>query len=96
MRQQREQRGHIFEAFDAFHVRYWLAYNDLPADEKEKIARKCELKNKPLPTRIQKSKRLCTKEGKYKEPTSKPVRDLAQKVLDEVNGLVPVKPSSLK
>lgn len=92
MRQQREQRGHIFEAFDAFHVRYWLAYNDLPADEKEKIARKCELKNKPLPTRVQKSKRLCTKEGKYKESTSKPVRDLAQKVMDEVNGLVPGEP----
>ena len=56
MRQQREQQGHVFEAFGAFHVRYWLAYNDLPADEKEKIARKCELKNKPLPTRVQKSR----------------------------------------
>lgn len=95
MRQQREQSGYIFEAFGAFHVRYWLAYNDLPADEKEKIALKCELKNKPLPNRIQKSKRLCDVDklhkwlGPGKKNPSKPVRALAQKVMDEVNGLVP-------
>jgi integrase len=92
MRQQREQRGHIFEAFDAFHVRYWLAYNDLPADEKEKIARKCELKNRPLPTRVQKSRKLCEVDKQHKEVTSKSVRDLAQKVMDEVNGLKPGEP----
>jgi integrase len=92
MRQQREQSGYIFEAFDAFHVRYWLAYNDLPADEKEKIARKCELKNKPLPTRVQKSKRLCDVDKQHKERTSKSVRELAQKMMDEVNGLKPGEP----
>jgi integrase len=89
MRQQREQCGYIFEAFDAFHVRYWLAYNDLPADEKEKIARKCELKNKPLPARVQKSRKLCAVDHQHRAVTSKSVRDLAQKVMDEVNGLVP-------
>jgi integrase len=92
MRHQREQRGHIFEAFDAFHVRYWLAYNDLPADEKEKIARKAELKNKPLPTRVQKSRKLCEVDKQHKDVTSKSVRDLAQKVMDEVNGLKPGEP----
>jgi hypothetical protein len=55
----REQNGHIFKAFGTFHIRYWVAYNDLPADEKEKIARKRELKGKPLPTRVKKSERLC-------------------------------------
>ena len=93
MRQQREQRGYIFEAFDAFHVRYWLAYNDLPADEKEKITRKCELKNRPLPTRIQKSKRLCDVDKQHKwigpNTPSKPVRELAANVLKDVNDLVP-------
>lgn len=92
MRQQREQRGHIFEAFDAFHVRYWLAYNDLPADEKEKIARKAELKNRPLPTRVQKSRKICEVDKQHKDVTSKSVRDLAQKVMDEVNGLKPGEP----
>jgi integrase len=85
---QREQRGHIFEAFGSFHVRYWVAYNDLPADEKEKIARKCEANDKPLPVRVQKSKRICAADG-HKEVTSKSVRLAAQKVMDEVNGLVP-------
>jgi integrase len=92
MRQQREQRGHIFEAFDAFHVRYWLAYNDLPADEKEKLARKAELKNKPLPTRVQKSRKICEVDKQHRDVTSKSVRDLAQKVMDEVNNLTPGEP----
>ncbi len=89
MRELREQTGHIFEAFGSFHVRYWLSYNDLPADEKEKIARKCELKNKPLPTRIQKSRKICDVDKQHKEVTSKSVRDAAQKVMDEINGHVP-------
>lgn len=92
MRQQREQTGHVFEAFGSFHVRYWLAYNDLPADEKEKITRKAELKNQPLPTRVQKSRKICEVDNQHKAVTSKSVRDLAQKVMDEVNGLKPGEP----
>jgi integrase len=90
MRQQREQTGHVFEAYGSFHVRYWVAYNDLPADEKEKIARKSALKDKPLPVRVQKSRKLCDAQGKTQP--SKRVRDLAQKMMDEVNGLVPGEP----
>jgi len=89
---QREQTGHVFEAFDAFHIRYWVAYNDLPADEKEKIARKCDLKAKPLPTRVQKSRKLCDVDKQHKAVTSKSVRELAQKVMDEVNGYTPGTP----
>ena len=89
---QREQTGHVFEASDAFHIRYWVAYNDLPADEKEKIARKCDLKAKPLPTRVQKSRKLCDVDNQHRAVTSKSVRDLAQKVMDEVNGYTPGTP----
>jgi integrase len=80
----REQKGHLFKAFGGWHVRYWVAYNDLTADEKEKITRKCALNNKPLPSRVQKSKRLC--DGDVNRKTA---RDLAEKQMDEVNGYVP-------
>jgi integrase len=84
---QREQTGHVFKAFGAFHIRYWVAYNDLPADEKEKITRKCAAKGKPLPTRVQKSERLCDGGESIRE-----VRGLAKKRMGEVNGHTPGTP----
>lgn len=81
---QREQTGHLFKAFGSWHIRFWVAYNDLPADEKEKIARKCELTKKALPNRVQKSTKLC--DGGI---SRKAARELAQKKMDEVNGHVP-------
>jgi hypothetical protein len=66
---QREQKGHLYKAFGGWHVRYWVAYNDLTEEEKGNISarldrnnRKRELKGGdplPLPSRVQKSKRLC-------------------------------------
>ena len=74
---QREQNGHVYRAFGAFHVRYWVAYNDLPAVEQEKIRtrlersnRKREIKGEPvkaLPSRVQKSERLCNDTATRKE-----------------------------
>jgi len=81
---QREQKGHLYKAFGGWHIRYWVAYTDLPAEEKEKITRKCDLSNKPLPSRVQKSKRLC--DG---DVSRKAARDLAEHQMDEVNGYVP-------
>lgn len=80
----REQKGYLFQdaAKAGWHVRYWVSYNDLTADEKEKIAAKCE--GKPLPTRVQKSKRLCDGDA-----SRKAARDLAEHHMDEVNGYVP-------
>lgn len=80
----REQKGQLFKAYSAWHVRYWVAYNDLPIEEKEKIKRKCDLANKPLPNRVQKSKRLC--DG---DVSRKVARDLAEQKMDEVNGYQP-------
>jgi len=80
----REQVGYLYKSFGGWHVRYWVAYNDLTADVKEKITRKCDLTNKPLPTRVQKSKRLC--DG---DVSRKAARELAEKQMDEVNGYVP-------
>jgi integrase len=81
---QREQSGHLYKAFGGWHIRYWVAYTDLTAEEKEKITRKCDVSNKPLPSRVQKSKRLC--DG---DVSRKAARDLAGKRMDEVNGYVP-------
>lgn len=81
---QRQQKGHLYKAFGGWHIRYWVSYRDLPADEKEKITRKCDLSNKPLPSRVQKSKRLC--DG---DVSRKAARGLAEKQMDEVNGYVP-------
>lgn len=81
---QREQKGHLYKAFGGWHIRYWVAYTDLPADEKEKITRKCDLSNKPLPSRVQKSKRLC--DG---DVSRKAARERAVKQMDEVNGYAP-------
>jgi hypothetical protein len=80
----REQKGQLFKAFGAWHIRYWVAYNDLSADEKEKIRRKRDLKGKPLPSRVQKSKRLGDD-----TLSRKAARDLAEHQMDEVNGYVP-------
>jgi integrase len=82
----REQKGYLFKDRDGvgWHVRYWVAYTDLPAEEKEKITRKCGASNKPLPSRVQKSKRLC--DG---DVSRKAARDLAEKHMDQVNGYVP-------
>jgi hypothetical protein len=43
---QREQKGHLYKAFGGWHIRYWVSYRDLTADEKEKITRKCGLSKK--------------------------------------------------
>ncbi|HLZ42190.1 MAG TPA: hypothetical protein VKQ11_14575, partial [Candidatus Sulfotelmatobacter sp.] len=80
----REQVGYLYKSFGGWHVRYWVAYNDLTTDEKEKIRGKCDLSNKPLPSRVQKSKRLC--DG---DVSRKAARDLAEHQMDEVNGYVP-------
>jgi hypothetical protein len=80
---QREQKGHLYKAFGGWHIRYWVAYTDLAAEEKEKITRKCEASKKLLPSRGQKSKRLC--DG---DLSRKAARDLAEKQMDEVNGYV--------
>jgi integrase len=78
----REQVGYLYKSFGGWHIRYWVAYNDLPIEEKQKIARKCD--GKPLPSRVQKSKRLC--DG---DVSRKAARDLAEHQMDEVNGYVP-------
>ena len=78
---QREQKGHLYKAFGGWHVRYWVAYTDLPAEEKEKSTRKCDASNKPVPSRVQKSKRLC--DG---DVSRKAAREQAKDHLDEVNG----------
>lgn len=80
----REQKGQLFNAYGAWHVRYWVAYTDLTVEEKEKITRKCDASNKPLPSRVQKSKRIC--DGGM---SRKAARDLAVKHMDVVNGYVP-------
>ena len=80
----REQKGHLFKAFGGWHIRFWVAYTDLPAEEKQRITLKCERSNKPVPGRVQKSTRLC--DG---DVTRKAARDLAEKKMDEINGLVP-------
>jgi hypothetical protein len=73
----------IDKSFGGWPVRYWVAYNDLTADERAKIARKCYLNKKPLPSRVQKSKRLC--DG---DVSRKAARKTAEKQMDEVNGYV--------
>ena len=79
-----EQVGYLFQdaAKAGWHIRYWVAYTDLPEEEKQKIARKCD--GRPLPTRVQKSKRLCDGGVSRKE-----ARRLAARHMDEVNGYVP-------
>lgn len=83
----REQTGHVFEAYGAYHIRYWVSYTDLPADEKEKIRIKCDLKGKPLPTRVQKSERLCDDTASRKERNQ-----LIEKARDRFNNHVPGEP----
>lgn len=83
----REQVGYLYRAFGSWHVRYWVAYNDLPDDEKQKIKEKYATNNKPLPARVQKSKRVC--DGGL---TRKAAKDLAENRMDEVNGYVPGEP----
>lgn len=80
----REQSGHLFKAFGAWHIRFWVAYNDLPTDEKQKLAVKCERNNKPLPGRVQKSTKLCDD-----DVSRKAARELAERKMEEVNGLAP-------
>ena len=63
------QTGYIYEAFNSFHVRYYVTEN---RDGKQ--------------VRVQKSHKLCRKEGKYKSTTCKPVKNLCTDFLkDKVN-----------
>jgi integrase len=82
----RQQVGYLFKDRDGvgWHVRYWVAYTDLTEEEKEKIKRKCDASNKPLPSRVQKSKRLC--DG---DVSRKAAREKAKDHMDVVNGYVP-------
>jgi len=69
MADQQHQRGYIYEAFNAFHVRYYATEN-----------RNGEL------VRVQKSHKLCRKEGKYKSATCRAVVNLCEDFLkDKVN-----------
>src|ERR1700691_891289 len=77
---QRWQAGHLFEANSAWHVRYITDYISLPADKKAKIASKCAAKNKPIPSRVQESKRLC--DG---DLSSKIVKQLFTEFMEKVN-----------
>jgi integrase len=81
----RYQAGYVYEASDVFFVRYYQAYNDLPAAERAKIAERCETKNKPLPTRVLTSHRLCSKDDKHHSRTCKPVKQLASDHMKTVN-----------
>jgi hypothetical protein len=66
---QQHQRGHVYEKFGAFHVRYYATEN-----------RNGELK------RVQKSHKLCRKEGKYTSTTCRAVKLLCEDFLrDKVN-----------
>lgn len=63
------QSGYIYEAFNAFHVRYYATEN-----------RNGELK------RVQRSHKLCRKEGKYTSATCRAVKNLCEEFLrDKIN-----------
>ncbi len=69
MADQQHQAGYIYEAFNAFHVRYYVTEN----------------RNGKL-VRVQKSHKLCRKEGKYKTTTCRAVKNLCTDFLkDKVN-----------
>jgi integrase len=69
MADQQHQVGYIYEAFNAFHVRYYATEN-----------RGGKL------VRVQKSHKLCRKEGVYKSTTCRPVKNLcADFMQDKVN-----------
>jgi len=69
MADQQHQTGYIYEAFNAFHVRYYATEN-----------RAGKL------VRVQKSHKLCRKEGKYKSATCNAVKNLCTDFLkDKVN-----------
>jgi hypothetical protein len=61
----RYQSGYVYEASGVFFVRYYEAYQDLPAAERAKIAEKATAKGKPLPTRVLTSHRLCSKDDRH-------------------------------
>lgn len=66
---QQHQAGYIYEAFNAFHVRYYVTEN-----------RDGKL------IRVQKSHKLCRKEGKYTSRTCKAVKNLCEYFLkDKIN-----------
>ncbi len=68
----RFQRGYIYEAFGAFHVRYYVT---------EIVDGK--------PKRVQRSKRLCTKDNKYHSRSCKPVRQKCEDEMRKVNEQAP-------
>ena len=72
----RYQRGYIYEAFGAFHVRYRL----------EEIV-------DGAVKRVQRSKRLCTKDKEHPTTSSKSVRRLCDEFMATVNAQVPNQPA---
>lgn len=68
----RFQTGYIYEAFNAFHVRFYVT---------EIVDAK--------PTRVQRSKRLCSKDEKHHSRTCKPVKKLCADFMAEINKQVP-------
>ncbi|MFZ0417553.1 MAG: tyrosine-type recombinase/integrase [Candidatus Sulfotelmatobacter sp.] len=84
----RHQSGYIYEASDTFFVRYYVAYNDLPADKREDIAATRQRKGKPPLSpndRVLYSHRLCTQDEKHHSRACKPVKQLAADHMKKVN-----------
>jgi integrase len=81
----RYQSGYIYEASNVFFVRYYVAYNELPGDEKAKIAAASEAKGKSLPSRVPVSHRLCIKDDKHHSRTCKAVKQLSADHMKTVN-----------
>lgn len=78
MANQQHQRGYIYEAFNAFHVRYYATEN-----------------RDGVLARVQKSHKLCRKEGPYKSATCRAVKNLAENFLhDKVNAPAQITDSS--
>src|SRR5579862_9396261 len=84
---QRWQAGHLYRANCSWHVRYITAYDNLSADKKAKIAAKFAAKGKPIPSRVQESKRLC--DG---DLPNKIVRQLFTEFMEKINDQTPGQP----
>src|SRR5581483_4849262 len=90
---ERYQDGHIYEASNAFHVRYYAFYTDLPADKKARIAARCQRTGRPIPDRVQVSEKLCRKDTKHHSCTCKPVKKLCDDFMQKINNQTPGDPS---